>query len=85
MKSFTTTRFRCDHCAKTMASRTRMRRHEATCGRDPAQRSCLTCAHHGADQDGEWCDELGKVPEGINNSPLPRNCPCWRQAEASHA
>jgi hypothetical protein len=43
MIEFTSTRFRCEHCGKTLASRSRMRRHEATCAHDPAQRSCLTC------------------------------------------
>lgn len=39
------TRHRCDWCAKAYASRAYAQRHEAKCSRNPAQRTCSTCAH----------------------------------------
>lgn len=72
MKAFTTTRYRCDHCGRTLASKSRMRKHEAACHRDPAQRSCPTCGNHDFGCGGDECDE------GIDNGTWPRGCEAWK-------
>lgn len=45
METFTTTRYRCEHCHKSYARKGACATHEAECHRDPAVRACTTCAH----------------------------------------
>jgi hypothetical protein len=59
----TVRRWRCPHCHKSWSSRQRANSHAETCFRNPAARSCLTCAHHEPGDHG-----------GYHESPTPEMC-----------
>ena len=41
----TVVRHRCGWCRRTFASKSYAARHEASCNRNPASKTCATCAH----------------------------------------
>ena len=51
----TVTRHRCPFCRRSWAHKTPAAEHIARCWRNPAARSCKTCAHYDLEPSGEWC------------------------------
>lgn len=84
---FTTTRYRCPHCARTWAGRRAAERHIARCWRNPAAQGCKTCARFiPAYDDLRWRegdeDACGKglrlpMAETSGRSTLAVHCPLW--------
>ena len=59
---YVTTRHRCDFCGSTYSSKSNATRHEKQCWKNPATRSCLTCAHFTL---ARW-PKLANCAEGIS-------------------
>lgn len=87
------TRWRCPHCGRSHSGRTRAQAHMARCWRNPAARSCKTCAHFqpaiddcpgtpgcGCGND-EFCHQDLDVQIAVETRPgtftFPINCPLW--------
>lgn len=55
--AFKTIRYRCPHCPRTGASKTRIAEHIGRCWTNPAARGCKTCEHYEG-----WSDACGCEP-----------------------
>lgn len=85
IERITQTRWRCPHCRKSWASKSRAATHE--CWHDPELRSCPSCVHRymaddeQGDPDGERRPHFipsCAIDEGNpNDRPPPRHCPSW--------
>ena len=81
---FTTTRWRCPACRRSYSRKSVATQHQAVCQRDPANRSCRTCAHdplkaarfHSPD---ETCDAGGEPIHPIRGTWV-LHCPLWVDA-----
>lgn len=67
---FRTLRYRCPHCPRTGASKTRVTEHIGRCWLNPAARACKTCAHYRPGIPGEidtgWPGEAEHCAIGVN-------------------
>ena len=76
-------RWRCVNydCRKGYADRSRARRHAAICGKDPANRSCLTCVNFVPGYNALPEEGGGGGPACLADVeigyPMPRGCPSW--------
>lgn len=78
------TRWRCPHCRRSWASKTRANEHTATCWLDPANRACKTCRRHHRDHYymGDHCGVGVDMVDPDDASDPPRtivqaHCPLW--------
>lgn len=83
------TRWRCPHCNRSRSSKSVTIAHMSRCWRNPAARSCKTCANHVPDASEpevgyvapECCDAGIDLPfEEDPQNPYPINCPKWEVA-----
>ena len=81
-------RYQCPHCRRGRSSKAATIAHIDRCWRNPATRSCKTCAHHivvyGEPEVGlpgfERCGADGRDLDPIT-SPVVK-CPLWAQKES---
>lgn len=85
--AYPTVRHRCEHCRRSYASVTAARRHEADCYRNPASKSCPSCAHYKS-VDWEECaiglaeyDERSHPDDWAPRHIWTKSCPAWTPKE----
>lgn len=73
-------KYQCNFCIKSWVNKRRAEAHEANCFRNPAIKSCFTCANatDGNSEDPPWCESLEKEIY-IRGNPVI-NCPSWKFA-----
>jgi hypothetical protein len=73
------TAYRCEHCpkARVMVTERAMKKHEAQCIHNPAERACPSCRNDWRD-DSRYCEAGVLIPLG---SMLLRKCEKWEPRE----
>lgn len=71
------TAYKCEFCKAIQQHLRNARLHEARCFRNPANRACITCAHHGLD----WTD--GGYPGAVTTAFYVCNAPDEANTEPS--
>lgn len=83
MREVTVKRYRCDFCPKGLASKSAMRNHESQCWKNPAAKSCGSCAHFepfSYPDEPEYCAiEADSMGEWATGKPKPRQCHSWSE------